>query len=65
MKIELVLNSVKVQPEEIGENYCLIVDALKKSLLMKRTLKRRRRRRRKNKVVVGTLIDGILDCIDG
>ena len=62
MKIELVLNSVKIEPEEIGADYPLVIDALRKSLSMKRKFKRRRKR---NKVVVGKLIDGIIDCIDG
>ena len=60
MKIELVLNSVKVEPQEIGEDYCLVVDALRKSLSMKRKFKRRRKRK---KVEVGTLIDGIIDSL--
>ena len=62
MKIELVLNSVKIEPQDMGANYCLIMDALKRSLSMKRKFKRRRSR--KKKVVVGTLIDGIIDSLE-
>ena len=61
MKIELVLNSVKVRPEDIGADYSLVVDALRNSLSMKRKFKRKRKR--KKKVVVGKLIDGIIDSI--
>ncbi len=60
-QIELFLNSVKVQPEEIGADYSLIINALKRSLSMKRKFKRSR----KKKVEVGKLIDGIIDSIDG
>ncbi len=61
MKIEFVLNSVQIEPEELDASYPLIVDALKKSLPMKRNFKRRRSR---NKVVVGNLIDGIIDSLE-
>ena len=61
MNIEFEFNSVKVQPQELQENFPNIISAIQSYLPAQEIPKRRRRRRKKT---VGSLIDKIIDSIE-